>query len=313
MERDETRDRPGKRLGRGMNHPDFIQPPDLSGVPARVVSLVPSLTESMIDLGIGDRLVGATDHCPLTDAIAADVTRVGGILDSAVETIAALKPDLVIAGREENEKSTIEDLRAVGIPVWLTFPRSVEDAIKILWAMVRLFNIEQENRERLRSIEMSLDWVSRASWDEPSARVFCPIWREQTDSVGTWWMTFNWDTYCHNVLRHCGGLNVFGDRERRYPLLADLGQAEPEEPGERDTRYPRVLPAEVAERAPELILIPNEPYDFSKPDVDELKELLADTPAVRSHRVVAVDGRLITWHGTRLAKALAELPNILGQ
>jgi ABC-type Fe3+-hydroxamate transport system substrate-binding protein len=296
-----------------MNHPDFIQPPDLSRVPARVVSLVPSLTESMIELGIGERLVGATDHCPLTDSIAADVTRVGGIRDGEMEAITALKPDLVIAGREENDKSMIEDLRSVGIPVWLTFPRCVEDALKILWAMVRLFNVEQENRERLRVIETSLDWVSRASWDAPSARVFCPIWREQTDPVGTWWMTFNHDTYCHNVLRHCGGMNVFEERERRYPLLADLGQAEPEEPGERDTRYPRVLPAEVTELVPELILIPNEPYVFSKSDVDELKELLADTPAVRNHRVVPLDGRLIAWHGTRLAKALAELPIILKQ
>ncbi len=296
-----------------MNQPDFIQPPEFSQTPTRVVSLVPSLTESMIELGIGEKLVGATDHCPLTDSIAANVTRVGGIMDSETEAITALKPDLVIADQEENDKSTIEDLREAGIPVWLTFPRCVDDAIKILWAMVRLFNVEQNNGERLRTIETSLDWVTRASWDEPSTRLFCPIWREETHPVGTWWMTFNWDTYCHNILQHCGGMNVFEKRERRYPLLADLGQAEAEEPGERDIRYPRVLPHEVIERAPELILIPNEPYAFSESDVDELKELLADTPAVRNHNVALVDGRLITWHGTRLAKALAELPIILKQ
>ncbi len=296
-----------------MNSAEPFQPLDYSHVPTRVVSLVPSLTESMIDLGMGERLVGATDHCPLSDTIAANVTRVGGTLNSDVDVITALRPDLVIADQEENDKSTIEDLRAAGLQVWLTFPRCVEDATKILWAMVRMFNVEQENGERLRLIEMSLDWVSRAARDQPPVQVFCPIWREQTDPVGTWWMTFNWDTYCHNVLLHCGGRNVFEQRERRYPLLADVGQAACEDPGERDIRYPRVLPQEVIERAPEMILIPSEPYAFSEADTAELKELLANTPAVRDHKVVPIDGRLITWHGTRLVKALAELPTILGR
>jgi ABC-type Fe3+-hydroxamate transport system substrate-binding protein len=124
-------------------------------------------------------------------------------------------------------------------------------------------------------------------------------------------MTFNWDTYSHNVLRHCGGLNIFEKRERRYPLLADLGQAEAEDAGSRDTRYPRVLPHEVIGNKPEIILIPSEPYSFSVDDVNEIVELLSETPAVRSGNVVRIDGRLVTWHGTRLAQALVELPNIL--
>lgn len=294
-----------------MNQSEPFRPLEYSQIPTRVVSLVPSLTESMIDLGIGDRLVGVTSHCPVKDSIAANVERVGGIVGSDVGAISALKPDLVIADQEENDRSTVGEIQDAGIRVWLTFPRCVEDAIKILWAMVRLFDVEHDSGEIIRVMEQSLDWVSRTAWDQTAIRVFCPIWREQTDPVGCWWMTFNWDTYCHSVLRHCGGLNIFEDRERRYPLLADLGEGDKEDPGDRDTRYPRILPQEVIAHDPEIILIPSEPFSFTDEDVAELRDLLAATTAVRSGNVVQIDGRLVTWHGTRLAKALAELPLIL--
>jgi ABC-type Fe3+-hydroxamate transport system substrate-binding protein len=267
----------------------------------------------MISLGLEDRLVGVTDHCPVTSSLAAKAARVGGVLDSNVEAIIALTPDLVIADQEENEQSRVDEIKAAGIQIWLTFPRSVEDSIKNLWTMVRLFGVEKESGERIRVIERSLDWVSRTAWENPACRVFCPIWREQTDPVGTWWMTFNWDTYCHSVLRHCGGLNIFENRKRIYPLLADLGQIDSEDAGNRDTRYPRVLPQEVIEKDPDIILIPSEPYPFSRDEIAELKELLSRTSAVSTGNVIPIDGRLITWHGTRLAKALIELPNIFNR
>jgi len=290
-----------------------FQPLDETRVPTRVVSLVPSLTGSMIDLGVGETLVGVTDHCHVPDAIATKVARVGGILDSDVRAIAALKPNLVIVDQEENDRSTVEEIRAADIPVWVTFTRCVEDSIKILWKMVRLFDVEQQSGERIRVMERSLDWVSRVAWDQTAIRVFCPIWREQIDPVGTYWMTFNRDTYSHSVLRHCGGLNIFESRERQYPLMADLGREESEDPGERDTRYPRILPQEVIEHDPEIVLIPSEPYEFSSTDVNEIEEMLTSTSAVRSGNIVRIDGRLVTWHGTSLAKAIDELPVILSK
>ncbi len=295
-----------------MRSSEPFQPLDDTQVPTRVVSLVPSLTESMIDLDIGETLVGVTNFCRVPDTIAAKVERVGGILRSDVSAIAALKPDLVIADQEENDRSAVEEIQAAGIRVWVTFTRCVEDSFKILWKMVRLFDVEQQSGERIRVMERSLDWVSRAAWEQPAIRVFCPIWREHIDPVGTYWMTFNWDTYSHSVLRHCGGLNIFKSRERQYPLMADLDQEESEDPGERDTRYPRILPHEVIEHDPEIVLIPSEPYEFSGADINEIEEMLAPTSAVRTGNVVQIDGRLVTWHGTRLAKAIAELPVILG-
>jgi iron complex transport system substrate-binding protein len=310
MEHSPTCDCSWKRLERGVKLSASFQPLDVTRVPTRVVSLVPSFTESMIDLGVGDTLVGITDYCHVSDEIAGKVERVGGILDSDVSAITALKPDLVIADQEENDRSTVEKIQAAGIRVWVTFTRCVEDSVKILWEMVRLFDVEQQSGERIRVMERSLDWVSRAARDQAAIRVFCPIWREQIDPVGTYWMTFNWDTYSHSVLLNCGGVNIFEDRERHYPLMADLGREESEDPGECDTRYPRILPDEVIERDPEIVLIPSEPYEFSSADINEIEELLAKTSAVRTGNIVRIDGRLVTWHGTRLAKAIAELPVI---
>jgi ABC-type Fe3+-hydroxamate transport system substrate-binding protein len=124
-------------------------------------------------------------------------------------------------------------------------------------------------------------------------------------------MTFNAGTYCHDVLARCGGRNVFADRDRRYPLEADLGEQAPEDPGGRDIRYPRVTVEEVRQLDPQCILLPQEPFAFNEADRDQIRNALEDTAAVRADRVHIVDGRLLTWHGTHLARSLAELPGLL--
>jgi ABC-type Fe3+-hydroxamate transport system substrate-binding protein len=142
--------------------------------------------------------------------------------------------------------------------------------------------------------------------------VFVPIWREPkgTDSP-RWWMTFNRGAYAHDLLRVCGGANVFAERVRRYPLAADLGEAPPVEPSpEHDTRYPRVTPAEVAARSPQVILLPSEPYPFTEADRAAF-DSFPDLPAVQHNRIYPVDGTLLTWPGTRVGRALAEVPAFL--
>ena len=134
---------------------------------------------------------------------------------------------------------------------------------------------------------------------------------DEKEPVGPWMMTFNFQTYMSDVLAKCGGMNVFSGRMRRYPLDADLGLADPVEAGDRDTRYPRVTLDEIRQAAPEIILLPSEPYEFGEDDIPQIKEWLADTPAVRDDRVHLIDGSLLTWPGTRLARALADLPPYL--
>jgi ABC-type Fe3+-hydroxamate transport system substrate-binding protein len=115
---------------------------------------------------------------------------------------------------------------------------------------------------------------------------------------------------CVESANQAGGVNVFADRDRRYPLEADLGQVSAQPPGRRDTRYPRVTRAEILAADPELILLPSEPFAYAPPNVVEMLDLFADTSAARSGRVHLVDGSLITWFGIRLGLALRELPSI---
>jgi ABC-type Fe3+-hydroxamate transport system substrate-binding protein len=282
----------------GLNHP-----------PQRVVSLVPSVTETLFEFGLGDRLAGVTDYC-VYPAEAQRKPKMGGTKNPDLKRIQAALPDLIIANQEENRKEDVGALRAAGLKVWVTFPCTVQEAVDGLSAMTRLFRVPRFGQQ-IAMLEKSLEWASLAAENAAPVRVFCPIWREPSAAEGQprWWMTINEDTYVHDLLRVCGGENIFADRERLYPLAADVGQGESKDTG-RDTRYPRVTPEEVAERAPDVILLPSEPYPFAEADLAAF-ETFPDLPAVKNNRIHLVDGSLLTWHGIRLARALAELPAIL--
>jgi ABC-type Fe3+-hydroxamate transport system substrate-binding protein len=120
-------------------------------------------------------------------------------------------------------------------------------------------------------------------------------------------MTFNQDTYASDLLFWLGGENVFAKRDRRYPMEADLGNAQPDEPAGRDTRYPRISIGEIQAANPEVILLPGEPYAFTEEHRQELMKLFPEVQAVRNGKIYLVDGSLVTWHGTRLAKAISQL------
>lgn len=277
--------------------------------PRRVVSLVPSVTESLFDLSLGDRLVAVTDYCIHPAEGVARLPRIGGTKNPDVRRIVELAPDLVIANQEENRKEDVLALEAAGVPVWVTFPRTVSDAVNLLWNIMHVFD-EPVMVPRVRLIEQTLDWVRRLGEQYLAARpqrVFVPIWLEPL-------MTFNADTYAHDLLRVCGVVNVFGERQRLYPLRADLGEAEPYAPDDpqvvgRDTRYPRVTWEEVVAAQPDLILLPDEPFAFNETHIALFASL--EVPAAHNGRIIMVDGSLLHWHGTRLARALDTLPALL--
>lgn len=250
--------------------------------PRRVVSLVPSVTESLFDLNLGDRLVAVTDYCIYPEAGVAELPHIGGTKTPDVAQIVALGPDLVIANYEENRKQDVEVLQEAGIPVWVTFPRTVSEALNLLWNIMHTFD-EPAMVPRVRLIEQTMDWVagiSKANEDHP-ARVFVPIWHEPL-------MTINADTYMHDLLHICGGANVFAGADRRYP---------------------RVAWDDVVETQPDVILLPSEPFQFTAEHVPLFAEL--DVPAAHAQRIHLVDGSLLSWHGTRLARALDTIPALL--
>ncbi len=284
--------------------PEFDHPPE------RVVSLIPSTTENLFVLGFGESVVGVTDYCTSPAEKLVAMTRVGGPKKPNIEQIIALQPELVFANQEENSAATVEALTAAGIRVWLSFPQTIDDAIVELNNLSAIYHTDRTAMQ-IRTLQVAADTARSAVEYQQKVRYFCPIWQGE-DNHETWWMTFNQQTYAHDVLAMFGGQNIFAERQRRYPLAADLGKAEPEDAGERDVRYPRVTVEEVLAAEPELILLPDDPFDFSEQDKDRFLDLLSATPAVKTGRIVFIDGRLIAWYGVRLGRAFQELPLIFG-
>jgi len=278
--------------------------------PKRVVSLVPSLTESMFDLGLGSSVVGITDYCIHPADVVVNLPRLGGPKTPRISDILSLKPDLVLANWEENTRQAVEALETAGLSVWVSFPKTVRESLDVLWTLVGLFH-DQVSAARLETLELTLEWATSSVIERTPLRYFCPIWYDQTIDGGEWWMTFNRHTYCHDLLSLLGCQNVFAERERRYPLEADLGLAQSQAPESRDIRYPRVVLSEIQSARPDLILLPNEPFEFDDTHRMHLIEQLVGIPAVERGHIYLVDGSLITWHGTRLAYALRELPTLL--
>ncbi len=273
---------------------DFFAPP------SRVVSLVPSDTYNVAALGCADRLVGRTDYCDLPPDVVAHVPSVGGTKNPRVDDVVGLAPDLVIANQEENTRGDLEALAQRGVRIYVAFPRRVADGLRHLATLARVFRVEREPavRDLLKRGYDAQRLAEPAAASAPLLRVFCPIWMSPL-------MTIHGDTFISDMLACSGMQNVFADRVRRYPLAADLGRAAPlppEKVAERDTRYPRVTEAEVVARAPDAVLLPDEPHPFTEADAAVFRAL--PIPAATRGAVVFVPGKDLCWYGARSVDAI---------
>lgn len=268
----------------------FVHPP------RRIVSLVPSDTYTLFALGVGERVVGRTTWCELP-AAAQGVATVGGVKDVDVDAVLALAPDLVIANQEENTRVALERL-AQRTRVLVSLPRRVADAVAHVARLARALGVADDPavKDLVRRGYELVRTARVAGADAP--RAFVPIWMDPL-------MTFNADTFGADVLALAGVGNAFGDRLRLYPLAADLGKAAPRDAAGRDERYPRITTEEVVRRAPELVLLPDEPHAFSAADRAALAAL--DTPAARAGRIVDVSGKDLFWYGAWTIEALPRL------
>ncbi|TFV92043.1 cobalamin-binding protein [Blastococcus sp. CT_GayMR20] len=200
--------------------------------PRRVVSLVPSLTEA-IAATAPELLVGATDWC--THPAGLDVARVGGTKWPDVEKVLTLRPDLVVGNAEENRDEDVAALRAAGVPVWMTAPATVDQALDSLDRLCAVLGTPGPA------------WLceARAVWTDPPqvapATAVVPIWRRP-------WMVLGRDTFAGDVLARLGVHNVFAGSPDRYPRLA------------KDD------PAAVQAK---LVVFPDEPYAFTADDGPE--------------------------------------------
>ena len=247
----------------------------------RIVSLIPSTTEALCALGLADALVGITVYCREPAAITRTKTRVGGEKDPDLDAIRALAPDLVIANVEENVAAHVETLRGWGIPVWVTYPRTVDAALAMIRDLGEVTGARAAAARMLAELTPLVARVRAAVGARPPVPVFYAIWRNP-------YMTVSGDTYVHDVLALCGAANVFGDAPSRYPA---------------------VTLDEVAARRPAVIVLPDEPFRFRAVHVRDF-DPYPYVPAVRDGRVILVDGKPFTWHGPRLADALRTLPRL---
>lgn len=261
----------------------------------------------MIELGFQASLSAATAYCPVPDELEERIIRIGGPRTIDVDRILSLQPDIVLANSEENDRGQVLELIDAGLDVWISRPVTTAGAVSFLWKLVHLFNGGSHAEALVQQVEESRREAAAAAPEGSPVKVFCPIWFENSPETGPWWMTINQNTYSHDVLRISGGLNVFADRMRQYPLEADLGLAEPQEAGGRDQRYPRITADEIRHRNPEVILLPDDPYVFSEDDERLIADELADTSAVRNSCIIRVDGRWISWYGMSTGRAVRTL------
>ena len=277
---------------------------ELRTPPARIVSLVPSDTYSLIRLGARDRLVGRTRYCVAPAGDVEGIEIVGGTKDADIERIVALQPDLVIANQEENTRTDILKLEAARLKVLVSFPQRLAAGLAHL-ARLALALGGARGEEPARSLVAGAYHAHRAAEaagrGRAPVRTFLPIWMDPL-------MTVNEATFISDVLALVGAENVFAGRERRYPLAADLGRAlpfGPERVGDRDVRYPRVTLDEVVASAPALVLLPDEPHAFTEADAAVFRGL--PIPAAARGAVVTCDGKDLMWYGARSVEGLDRL------
>lgn len=253
----------------------------------RIVSLVPSITETLFDFGVEDRVVGVTRYCiHPPEAQQPPRVVVGGSKSPKIPLIKELKPDLVIINKEEQTARHARELQAF-TTTFVTYPRKVTEAITMLEQLACLLMIEDDPRVKaiiaetntvLASIQRITDGMDLA--EKP--RVFCPIWKNP-------WMTINSDTFIHDMITMAGGINVFEDKKDRYPT---------------------VTAKEIIAKRPDVILLPDEPYHFTDEDSTELRELFIKE-GTNIPTIHLISGSYVSWYGSRTRKGLKALYEIL--
>jgi len=244
------------------------------GVP-RIVSLVPSLTELVCDLGLADFLVGRTGFCVHPREILRQVPKVGGTKDVNLDRVRHLKPTHLIADIDENRRESVEAMMEFVPQVVVVHPRRAEDNLALFALMGGIFGCEAEAALLAEQFVAAGRDLAELAATRPREAVLYPIWREP-------WMTVGRDTYIASMLGAAGWDTLPVEASARFPQftwdepwLADVGR----------------------------VLLPSEPYAFTARDMAEVGTL-AQRPVVR------VDGEMLSWYGSRAIAGLRYLADL---
>ena len=240
--------------------------------PKRIVSLVPSQTELLYDLGMEDEVVGITKFCVHPEKWFRNKKRIGGTKNVHIDQVLALQPDLIIANREENVQEQIEAL-SKHCPVWVSDIQNVDDALR----MIHDIGVLTQRTESADTIcEQVQSGFAQLQQSGKPKRVAYFIWYEP-------WMSIGSDTFIHDVIARMGWTNVLEDMKR----------------------YPELSIEELVKYKPELVLLSSEPYPFKEKHIHEIQAVLPDA------KVKLVDGEMFSWYGSRMLKAIDYLQELI--
>jgi len=245
----------------------------------RVASLVPSLTDAVFGLGRGDRLVARTAYCEEPRGLVARVPACGGTKNPRLDAILAQRPDLVLACLEENKAAHLDALAAAGVPVFAVMPRRLDDVDALLKDLGILLDAADAAQAARAALAAARADVAAALGGREPVVAATLIWKDP-------WMAAGGDTFIGAVMAEVGLRNVYQGHED----------------------YPTTTFEELAALGPALVLLPDEPYHFTKRDAVAVAEVLRLAGPERCPRV---PGKLLSWYGTRTAGSLRELRRLL--
>lgn len=245
--------------------------------PARVVSLVPSLTETLFALGCERRLVGVTQFC-VYPPDAQRLPRVGGTKTASAQAVLSLQPDLVLASAEENKRELAEALEAAGVPVFATHPRSLPAIESMIRRLGTLFGAPARGAELADAMERRrLAIEAEVAEEGVAVPVVSLIWKGP-------WMTHGPDTFMTDLLERAGGVVVV-----------------PEGSGGED--WPELSDGDLDAAGDAFMLLHNEPFHFKEADAESWR--------ARGRRAAVCDGQLTTWAGPRIIDGLEMVTTLL--
>ena len=230
----------------------------------RIISLVPSQTELLYDLGLKDRLAGQTIFCVHPEAYFKSSVKIGGTKKLNLEKIASLKPDLIIANKEENEKDQIEEL-AKYFPIWISDVNTLEDALEMIKSLGEITQTEPKASKIITKITQSRNTFLNQSY--PKQTVIYLIWNNPFIAVGK-------DTFINSMLAEAGFENII-----------------------IESRYPEITLNEIKQINPDWVFLSSEPFPFNTEHKLEIDKLLG------KNKSVFVDGEMFSWYGSRLSLA----------
>lgn len=242
--------------------------------PKRIVSLVPSQTELLYDLGLHNEVVGQTLFC-IHPALMHDTKpRVGGTKNFNIAKIAALQPDLIIGNKEENIQAGIEELAKL-YPVWMSDIQTLDDSVQMIKQIGEVVNRETEAQSIASQIRQSFSSISEIN--HPKSEILYLIWRQP-------WMAAGHNTFINDMLKRLGFNNVV---QHLY------------------SRYPEVTTEHLQQLQPQIIFLSSEPYPFKDKHIEELKAICPHAT------VMLVDGELFSWYGSRLLHSVVYFKEVL--